>query len=306
MMVLIITGMTVLFSCGKSGNYVTGPSNSNSTMTMTGTYRVSGDSIYVTMPIPADTSRYCNGDSLEVYIDSAYTEPESGTPYSISNNTLTIIIPSDTIGYQLTYTETFTRSGPGIGTGVQGTWNATSTGYQVLYGTLPDSAKRSLDSMVVAANQRLASSEVSLQFIFSGTQFTEVMSYKDISSSGVWADDYVSSWTDCNYSYGMDTCSYAVTVVKLTNSSVQLHGKTSGETVTISFSAAGDETYTSSDATHPAGTYYENPVSCPNSPPAWFSTFLTANAKTGLDLPKKSAQQMVPKKPPLPKWPRVF
>jgi hypothetical protein len=303
MMVSVIAGMAVLLSCGNSGGGVNGPSGINNSVTFTGTYRVSADSIYVAIITPADTARYCNGNSLVVgQINPADTQPESGIPYSISNNTLTFTIPLDTSAGQVALIETFTRSGFGID--VHGTWNATSISYQVLNGTLPDSTKRFLDSLVVAANQSLASGNVSTQYIFSGTQFTEVISSKDMSSSYGWADYFVSSWTNCNYSSGLDTCSYAVTVVKLSSSSVQLHGKTSGETVTITMSGAGDETYTSSDPTHHTGTYYAKPVSCPNSTPDWFTTFLSANAK--LVLFKKSAQQVIPKKLPLPKWLKVF
>jgi hypothetical protein len=303
MIVLVTTGMMVLLSCGNSGG-VYGPSSSPGTMTMTGTFRVSGDSIYVTATTPADTMRYCMGDSLVVQIDSANTQQESGIPYSISNNTLTLTESFPDMsgaGYTIGLNINFSRVGSGIG--VEGTWNLASITYVVLAGTAPDSIKHEVDSMNTAMNQMLASGEVSMQYTFSGTQFTAVQSY-----TYNWADYYVSSWTDCSYAYGADTCSYDVTVVKLNSSTVQMHGKTSGETVTITWNGAGDMTYTSSDPTHLAFTYYMNPVSCPNDyMPDWFATFLTANAKPGLGLPKKSAQQTtVPKKPPLTKWLRVF
>lgn len=303
LMVFVIAQMAV-FSCGKNGNSVYGPSDSNPiTTTMTGTYRISGDSIYVTASYPADTSSYCFGDSLILRIDSAQPPQESGIPYSITNNTLTIIEPYNTTsmsGYGVSILVNFTRVGQGVG--VQGTWNGTSMGYQVLYGTLPDSVRNELDLMVAQANQSLASGEISMQFTFSGNQITAVQSY-----TPDWADNYVSSWTDCNL-YGTDTCSYAVTVVKLNSATVQLHGKTSGETVTITWKANGDQHFTSSDTSHHAYTYYENPVTCPNNfEPDWFFNFLTANAKAVPYLNKKSLQRMtVPKNPLLKKLLRLF
>jgi hypothetical protein len=299
MIVLVITGMTVLFSCGKSGNYVTGPSNSNPTVT--GTYRISGDSIYVALSDSVDTSRYCNGNSLELNFD---TTKESGIPYSISNNTLTLTTTDSSMngaGYTIGMVMTFSRVG--MGGGVEGTWNFTSESYTILTGTAPDSIRQEINSMNTMISQMIASGKMSEQYIFSGNQFTATSSY-----TYPWADDYVMNWTRCNSFYGTDTCSYFITVVKLTSSMVQLHGKTTGETVTISFSAAGDETFKSSDPTHLAYTYYMNPVQCPNNyEPDWFPTFLNANAKPGTPLYKKSVQHVtVPKKPSLSIWPRVF
>jgi hypothetical protein len=307
MIVSVITGLVGILSCGSSG--ISGPAGSNPTMTMTGTYRVSGDSIYIALTTPADTVRYCNGNSLAVdIIDSGGIQSESGFLYSISNNTLTFTVTDTSMngpGYILGIIITFSREGSGLG--VQGTWDLASESQSVLSGTAPASVRHEIDSMNAYINQSIASGKVSEQFIFSaGTQFT-IKTSTEMSSTSYSVDYYISSWTSCSPgSYGLDTCSYAVTVVKQGNSAVQLHGKTSGETVTITWNAKGDQTYTSSDPTHLAGTYFANPVSCPNSIPAWFTTFLTANVKTGLVLYKKSAQQMVPKKTPLPKWLRVF
>lgn len=304
MMVFVTTGMAGFLSCGpSSGNYVSGPSGGNPTMTMTGTYRISGDSVYVAPSNPIDTVlRYCLGDSLVLYID---TIKESGMPYSISNNTLifTNTDPSmNGTGYTLATVMTYSRQGA-TGVGVEGTWNAVSVVYTVQSGTAPDSIRQAIDSLNAMFSRILASGDATAQYIFVNGQFTSNSSY-----SVHWADDYVSSWTDCSYSYGTDTCSYAVTVTKLSSSSVKLVGKTSGETVTISWNAAGDETFKSSDPTHAAYTYYANPKQCPNDyQPTWFTTFLTANAKPGAVLFKKSAQQpTVPKKPFLAKWPRLF
>jgi hypothetical protein len=303
MIVAIAAGTAGLLSCTPTGTTVDGPGGSKQTMTMHGTFRISGDSVYVTVSYPADTSRYCNGTSLVSHIDTAYTQPESGIPYSISNNTLTLTATNTYLsgtGYTMAMAMTLTRAGSGVD--VQGTWNFTSETYSIASGTAPDSIKHMLDSLNTMINQKIASGEMSGQYIFSGSQFTALSSY-----SYNWADDYVSQWTNCSSGYySTDTCSYAVTVTKQGSSSVQLHGKTSGETVTITWNAKGDQTYTSSDPAHLAGTYFANPVSCPNSIPTWFATFLTANAKTGVVLYKKSAQQMVPKKTPLPKWLRVF
>jgi hypothetical protein len=301
MMVFVAAGMAGFLSCGpSSGNYVTNPSGGNPTSTMTGTYRISGDSIYVTPSNPIDTVySYCFGDSLVLYID---TIKESGMPYSISNNTLifTNTDPSmNGTGYTMAIVMTYSRQGTGVG--VEGTWNAVSVVYTVQSGTAPDSIRQEIDSMNAMFNRILASGDATAQYIFSNGQFTSNSSY-----SYNWTDNFVSSWTKCSL-YGTDTCSYAVTVVKLSSSSVKLVGKTSGETVTITWNSKGDETFTSSDPAHTAHTYYANPKQCPNDyQPTWFITFLTANAKPGAVLYKKSAQQIVPKKTPQLKWLKVF
>jgi hypothetical protein len=301
MLASVVTVMAGFLSCGDKGNTIYGPDGSKQTMTMTGTYRISGDSIYVAVTYPADTNRYCNGANLVVHIDTAYTQPESGIPYVISNSTLTLTATDPYMngaGYTIAMVMTLTRVGPG--TGMQGTWNFVSETYSVLSGTAPDSIKRDLDALNAEISQRIASGEFAGQYIFSGNQFSSVSSY-----AFNWADDFVSSWTDCNPNYySTDTCTYAVTVVKLSSSSVRLLGKTSGETVTVTWNAAGDETYTSSDSTHHAGTYYVNPASCPNTIPAWYNTFLSDNPKPALL--KKSVQQIIPKKPPHAKWPGMF
>jgi hypothetical protein len=303
-MAFVAAGIVGLLSCGPTGTTIDGPGGSKQTMTMNGTFRISGDSIYVAVSYPADTSRYCNGTSLVSHIDTAYTQPESGIPYSISNNTLTLTATSPFMpgtGYTMAMVMTLTRVGSGVD--AQGTWNFASETYSITSGTAPDSIKHELDSLNTMISQKIASGEMSGQYIFSGSQFTALSSY-----SYSWADDYVSQWTVCSSGYyNTDTCSYAVTVVKQGSSSVQLHGKTSGETVTITWNAAGDETFKSSDPTHAAYTYYMNPVQCPNNyEPDWFQTFLNANAKL-TPLVKKSARQpTAPKKPHLAKWPGMF
>jgi hypothetical protein len=301
MIVAIAAGTAGLLSCTPTGTTVDGPGGSKQTTTNHGTYRISGDSIYVTPSNPIDTVyRYCFGDSLVVYID---TIKESGMPYSISGNTLTFTNTDTSMngaGYTMAAVGTYSRQGTGVG--VEGTWNAVSVVYTVLSGTAPDSIRQEIDSMNAMFSRILASGDVTAQYIFSNGQFTVNSSY-----AVHWADDYVSSWTKCSL-YGTDTCSYAVTVTKQGGSSVRLVGKTSGETVTITWNAAGDETFTSSNPTaHPAYTYYANPVQCPNNyEPDWLATFLSANAKV-MPLVKKSARQpAVPKKPPLPKWPGMF
>ena len=295
---LVIVGTIFLFCSGTSNGVGPAPSQA---MTMTGTYRVSGDSLYVTMNSQADTSTYCLGDSLEVQIDSAGTSGETGDVYSIVNNTMTLSQWDPYMSgsaYTVDMVATFNRVG--MGSGLEGTWKLASEGYAVSSGTAPDSIKRYLDSQNVDFNSALSSGQVSMQYTFSNNQITGTMS-----SSIDWADEYVKSWTSCSAgSYGMDTCSYNITVVKLSASSVQLKGKTSGETVTVTWNAQGDETFSSSNSAHATGTYYAKPKSCPNDVPTWFSDFIIANAKTALL--KRSVRPTVPKQSPLKLWPRFF
>lgn len=68
-----------------------------------------------------------------------------------------------------------------------------------------------------------------------------------------------------------------VTATKISNNQVKLTGATTGEIVTVTISGSGDETYTSSNSAHAAGTWYMNPNSCPNETPDWFYLFLSEN-----------------------------
>jgi hypothetical protein len=265
------------------------------TMTMPGTFRATADSIYVSITTPSDTSSYCMQDSLVTRIDTGGVQDESGIPYSLSGNSLTLYsspVFGDSTGYDVIDTMILIRMGSGAG--LQGVWNLSSYGYKVLSGILPDSVRHEMDSTIADMNQKIRSGEMSAQLTFSGNQFTEVFSSQ---YSYDWAGTYIHYWTSCNGStYNPDTCTYAVSAVKVNSTTVQLQGKKTNETVTITWNTANDQVYTSSDTSHHAFTYYTNPTTCPNpAAPDWFSSFLVANIKSSTAMPKQAQIPLVRK-----------
>ena len=72
---------------------------------------------------------------------------------------------------------------------------------------------------------------------------------------------------------------YQITVTQPNDLTVQLHGATSGETVSITYAADYSSiTFSSSVQGNAPHTYYLNPSTCPNDiMPTWFYSFLEAN-----------------------------
>lgn len=100
-----------------------------------------------------------------------------------------------------------------------------------------------------------------------------------------YADDFMS------FDWAYDSIGFNGTAQKISCSQVKVIGKTTGDTVTITWNDNGDMTYTS--AGHAAYTYYENPTSCPDDySPSWYYTFLGQN-NTGT--PKRAVRPSIPR-----------
>jgi len=300
---LVVSILGTYISCGSNGggNPVSA-GNGTTTVNMPGTFRATADTIYLTMQASLDTFKYCNQDSMVVQIDTISSQGETPVPYTISGNTLTSSsltskYMNDSGSWVIVQNTVFNRKGNG--NGLQGTWALSSETYLVISGVVPDSTRHMLDSTVAATNQSLSAGEFAAQLTFSGDQITETVTFKNASTP---ADYFVSSWDNCT-TYGMDTCAYAISVTKLNDYTVQLHGAKSNETVTIVWNAAGDMTYTSSDTSHHASVYYEKPTSCPDPyEPSWYFPFLTANSKTTITLVKRNSQPIPAKRHAPPVW----
>jgi hypothetical protein len=68
-----------------------------------------------------------------------------------------------------------------------------------------------------------------------------------------------------------------ISITKTSFYTVFLTGNITGEVVTITWNAAGDETYASNNKQHTQTVYYKKPNTCPNNRPDWYYQFLTAN-----------------------------
>jgi hypothetical protein len=292
MPVLALCVLAICMNCGSKGDgNPVSAGNNTTTITMPGTFRATADTIYLSMNTWLDTFRYCNGDSLVVQIDTISNPGETQVSYSISGSTLTYSLSTNTFmndsgSWVIAQTAVFSRLG--TGNGLQGTWILSSESYTVVSGSLPDSTRHMIDSTMSAARQSLSSGEFAAQITFSGNQFTETVTYKKDAGSQV--DYFVSRWDSCS-TFGMDTCDYAISVTKLNDNAAQLHGTKTNETVTIVWSPEGDMTYTSSDTSHHASVYYNNPTSCPDPyVPSWYYSFLSANSKSTVTLTKPRLQ----------------
>jgi hypothetical protein len=102
------------------------------------------------------------------------------------------------------------------------------------------------------------------------------------SSSYPYADDFIE--------YDLPNDLGEITATKASNTQVILTG-TTGETVTITLSSSS-ETYSSSNSAHATGTYYSDPVACPNDVPSWYDEFLSDN---GASMFKKAMSKSVQK-----------
>lgn len=97
-----------------------------------------------------------------------------------------------------------------------------------------------------------------------------------VSESYSYADMFIEEWD-------MFPMADNVTATKLSENMVQLTGSISGEVVTISWNAAGDVTYSSSNSQHATGVVYDNPTACPNDEPEWLLLFLDENESVALN-----------------------
>jgi hypothetical protein len=108
-----------------------------------------------------------------------------------------------------------------------------------------------------------------------------------------YADDFIDMWNSGGI-YA-DSAYYNVTVAKNSCSQVTLTGNITNEVVTITFNNAGDATFTSTVSGHGVHTVYNNPTTCPNDYPDWYSpVFLNNNLKINAPAAKRAAMSSVP------------
>jgi hypothetical protein len=267
----------VLLNCNDKSN--SNPTSPSGSIEATETYSVSGNAL--TINIPAGANNYCDSNTLIVSpADSNVMQ------FEISGNTLKTYDPPDS-NYSYsnpsliiqTYS-TFTRASGGPG--LTGAWNLTSNGYNVLSGTPTASEKSSLDAEYTSVDYLS-----SFQIEFTGST---VIIRGNIS----YAEFFMMSWNmDFGVGGSADSARYAITLATVGANSVRMAGTITGEVVTLTFANNGDVTYSSGVQGHATGTYYAKPTSCPNSPPAWFQTFIQANAKPGPTLYKAHVKKKI-------------
>jgi hypothetical protein len=271
--------LSAFLFCGDNGP--SGPG----TGPLPGKYQVSnssftishGDSIdtMTTITLPAGS---CQG------IDTG--APAAGTPdtvkyiYNLKNDSLLAIIDLITLkvfpdkiifwglaGIKIWYIFT----GAHAPNDISGTWSivgakAEYTNLLTTIGTI-----RSVDSTLAARKQAIL--DVGMTLVISGGQMQIFMKS--------YADQFVKDWNTCGKLLNtQDTCTYNVTVTKVSDNSVTITGNVSKSTATIFQDGAGNLYFSNTNPEYGPHTYYVNPVKCPNElAPVWWNPFLAANQK---------------------------
>ncbi len=238
-------------------------------------YTISGDNLIFSSEQTVYTYSYCNGDSLVSEADTSEASLDT-IPFSVSGNTLKIAFDeayfdeAETI--LVTIWGSFSRTGSG--SGIEGKWSFSDVEYTVTEGSLTEDEKEEVEALLF-----LYRAEMNMDVEISNGQIK--IYYLDSDDTAA-ADMFIMEWNGEYYddpSYS-DSAEYDITVTKVDASTVQLKGNKTGETVTIALSKE-KETYSSSDPENETGTYYDEPVTCPNEVPGWYYDFLYNNRKEG-------------------------
>ncbi len=265
----LCTLMALGFLFGCSDDSPTGPGSDtdddtrqpSDTEISLGTYSSKGDTLVLVTPMNISTSRQCKGDTLLTVVDTS--EADTGKAvYELDGNNLTLT-PTDTVDSGEVAMYEFSRVG--VGVGLTGEWRLThvtmESGVAVPIRNTPE-----LDSALIPIqNMRLYFDTDNTVRI--GGIDTELLQagFAMIGWEIGWA---ISGWL------------YDVTVRDTIVDGLPgkfLVGNKTGETVTILWKPNGDQTYYSSDEENAAHTVYEEPETCPNDSPVWYSGFLSEN-----------------------------
>lgn len=236
-------------------------------------YTISGDNLITSSEQTVYTYSYCDGDSLVSEADTSEAYLDT-IPFSVSGNTLKIAFDEEYFDEAETILITIwgLLSRTGSGSGIEGKWSSSDVEYTVTEGSLTEDEKNEVEAWLT-----LYRAEMNMDVEISNGKI-EVY-YLDSDDSAL-ADVFIMVWNgeyndDPSWS---DSARYDITVTKVDASTVQLKGNKTDETVTIALSEE-KETYSSSDPENETGTYYYDPVTCPNEVPTWYYDFLYNNSK---------------------------
>ena len=295
--------LAVFLFCSKNdtGSTGTGPSNTTppTTPDESMTYTLSGNNIIMYSPARIDSYKYCNGTTLVANYDTSEAGYDT-VAYTLTSNTLTVKGVGGSNGGNFTdptavvvYDMVFTRQG--TGTSLVGSWKSSSQEYRLVSGTLTAAERQQLDSLIVAYNAEIAAGSYTELIITA----SKIDVYNHGSMDYNWVDNFLEMW-NMGGPYS-DSALFDIAVTKVSVSVIRLTGNKTAEVVTITYVEGVGEIYSSSTVANVKDTVYENPASCPNSPPAWFYTFQQANMRgipktaQGMDKPQLpySVQQMI-------------
>ena len=265
-----LIALGILFGC--SDENPTGPGSDTNDNTRQpsnneiplGAYSLRGDTLVLITPMSISTSKYCNGDTLETVTDAS--EADTGRAvYELDGNNLTLT-PTDTVDSGEVAMYEFSRVG--VGVGLTGEWRLThvtmESGVAVPIRNNPE-----LDSALIPIqNMRL----------YFDTDKTVRMDGVDIEllQAGFAMLGWEIGWALSGWLYDVTVRD---TVVDGLPGKFLIGNKTM-ETVTILWEPNGDHTYYSSDEENAPHTVYEEPETCPNGTPNWYSEFLSENGVT--------------------------
>ena len=223
-------------------------------------YVVQGDSLLIFYPETIDTSRRCNGDTLVVDIDTAAPDTTISR-FEVSRDTLVLHVAEPDSFASDSSLAAVLYSRIGTGAGLHGTWKPVvlvrADGERVELESLQESAVYEfIAGMTMTIDESGIHTNGSFELM--PGWFTEVMMFQ--------------------LTWGLTGWMYDISDTVVADSQIVLTGNKTGETVTVTFYGEGDARYTSDDPAHEPGIVYDEPTTCPNDPPDWYSDFLSGNS----------------------------
>lgn len=230
-----------------------------------GTYSSKGDTLVLVTPMSISTSKQCNDDTLITVVDT--NEADTGkVVHKLDGNNLTLT-PTDTVDSGEVAMYEFSRVGAGIG--LTGEWRLThatmESGVAVPIRNNPE-----LDSALIPIQN--------MRLYFDTDNMVRIGGIDtDLLQAGFAMIGWEIGWAISGWLYNVTVRD---TIVDGLPGKLLVGNKT-GETVTILWEPNGDHTYYSSDEENAPHTVYDQPETCPNRPPTWYSRFLSENGITG-------------------------
>jgi len=287
----------IIMNCKNKDNPVA--ATPSGILSETDTYSVTGNKLAIKSEPYIRT--YCHNDNLVQDTSEGY---EDTIEYVVSNNRLEFITKgTDTLLSGAIVNDVvmvFTRKGSG--SDIKGIWIQTGYEYKVLFGT-PTADE------IVTLNDNLKTERRELTYLTIELEVTDNNIFVYMTND--FATEFICDWnedidgtnqtmmqTDTGWVFIWDPDStiYNIKVEKINSLSVKLTGNISGEIVTITWNDKKDRTYSSSNPTNLAHTYYRNPTICPNlSRPDWYYSFKVANKKTNYPYKVRARAKIVAK-----------
>jgi hypothetical protein len=271
-----------------------GPATITSTSVMN--YSATGTTITTRNGDSISLHSYCSGADLVTWSDTTQGTTATVEYALIGSGSLRFYYdPPASFALTATVKLYYDLTGSGGASGLIGTWTIRDFSYEVRQGGVTPQQTAKLDSLVASSKKLFVNGAYAISYTFSSTAITIVLSTASTAATG-----FINRWNSLG-----DSARYDVALTKLNPSTVLLLGNKTHESVTIYSDEKYNTCYFSSNAQNAPYTWFVNPTSCPNATqPAWYTQFLSDNAKTAAlskRMPVDAPATLFPRLPP--PWP---